>query len=95
VIWLNPAAWIAWSRRGPILIHIWCSRGGAAAISIAALPAADTLASIRRHVLEDLPLLAIRAAILAAAWRRWPDRWSSRPCSVRRERPRRSSDCGE
>ena len=25
------------------------------------------LASIRRHVLEDLPLLAVRAAILAAA----------------------------
>jgi aerotolerance regulator-like protein len=69
VIWLNPAAWIgllaiAW----PIVIHILVQRK-AERLAFPSLRFLQQgrLASIRRHLLEDVPLLAIRAAIVAAA----------------------------
>jgi Aerotolerance regulator N-terminal len=69
VIWLNPAAWIGLvALAAPILIHILVQRR-AERLPFPSLRFLQQtrLASIRRHVLEDLPLLAIRAAILAAA----------------------------
>jgi hypothetical protein len=69
VIWLNPAAWIGLiALAAPILIHILV-RQRAERLPFPSLRFLQQtrLASIRRHVLEDLPLLAIRAAILAAA----------------------------
>lgn len=69
MIWLNPAAWIGLvALAAPILIHILVQRR-AERLPFPSLRFLQQtrLASIRRHVLEDLPLLAIRAAILAAA----------------------------
>jgi hypothetical protein len=69
VIWLNPAAWIGLlAIAGPILIHILVQRK-AERLAFPSLRFLQQgrLASIRRHVLEDVPLLAIRAAIVAAA----------------------------
>jgi hypothetical protein len=69
VIWLNPAAWIGLvALAAPILIHILVQRR-AERLPFPSLRFLQQtrLASIRRHVLEDLPLLAIRAAILATA----------------------------
>jgi len=69
VIWLNPAAWIGLlAIAGPILIHILVQRK-AERLAFPSLRFLQQgrLASIRRHVLEDVPLLAIRAAIVVAA----------------------------
>jgi hypothetical protein len=69
VIWLNPAAWIGLlALAGPIVIHILVQRK-AERLPFPSLRFLQQgrLASIRRHVLEDVPLLAIRAAIVAAA----------------------------
>jgi hypothetical protein len=69
VIWLNPAAWIGLlALAGPIAIHILMQRK-AERLPFPSLRFLQQgrLASIRRHVLEDVPLLAIRAAIVAAA----------------------------
>src|SRR5262249_11544966 len=69
VIWLSPAAWIGLlAVAGPIVIHILVQRK----TERLAFPSLrflqqGRLASIRRHLLEDVPLLAIRAAIVAAA----------------------------
>jgi hypothetical protein len=69
VIWLNPAAWIGLvALAAPILIHILVQqRAERQPFPSLRFLQQTRLASIRRHVLEDLPLLAIRAAILAAA----------------------------
>jgi Aerotolerance regulator N-terminal len=69
VIWLNPAAWIGLlALAGPIVIHILVQRK-AERLPFPSLRFLQRgrLASIRRHVLEDVGLLAIRAAIVAAA----------------------------
>jgi hypothetical protein len=69
VIWLNPAAWLGLVALAvPILIHILLQRR-AERLPFPSLRFLQQtrLASIRRHVLEDVTLLAIRAAILAAA----------------------------
>ena len=69
MIWLNPAAWIGLTALAvPILIHILLHRR-AERLPFPSLRFLQQtrLASIRRHVLEDVALLAIRAAILAAA----------------------------
>jgi hypothetical protein len=69
VIWLNPAAWIGLlALAGPIAIHILVQRK-AERLPFPSLRFLQQgrLASIRRHVLEDVLLLAIRAAIVAAA----------------------------
>ena len=69
MIWLNPAAWIGLiALAAPILIHILVQqRAERLPFPSLRFLQQTRLASIRRHVLEDLPLLAIRAAILAAA----------------------------
>ena len=69
MIWLNPAAWFALAAvAAPILIHILIQRR-AERLPFPTLRFLQPtrLAAIRRHLLEDLPLLAVRAAILAAA----------------------------
>jgi Aerotolerance regulator N-terminal len=69
VIWLNPAAWIGLlAIAGPIVVHILVQRK-AERLAFPSLRFLQEgrLASIRRHLLEDVPLLAIRAAIVAAA----------------------------
>ena len=69
MIWLNPAAWIGLlALAGPIVIHILVQRK-AERLAFPSLRFLQQgrLASIRRHLLEDVLLLAIRAAIVAAA----------------------------
>jgi aerotolerance regulator-like protein len=69
VIWLNPAAWIGLlAVAGPIVIHILVQRK-AERLAFPSLRFLQEgrLASIRRHLLEDVPLLAMRTAIVAAA----------------------------
>jgi hypothetical protein len=69
VIWLNPAAWIGLlALAGPIAIHILVQRK-AERLPFPSLRFLQQgrLASIRRHVLEDVLLLAIRVAIVVAA----------------------------
>ena len=69
MIWLNPAAWIGLlAIAGPIVIHILVQRK-AERLAFPSLRFLQQgrLASIRRHLLEDVPLLAIRSAIVAAA----------------------------
>jgi len=69
VVWLNPAAWIGLIALAvPILIHILVQRQ-AERLAFPSLRFLQQtrLASVRRHVLEDIVLLAIRAAIVAAA----------------------------
>ena len=69
MVWLNPAAWIGLVALAvPVLIHILVQRR-AERLAFPSLRFLQQtrLASIRRHVLEDAVLLAIRAAILVAA----------------------------
>lgn len=69
MIWLNPAAWIGLvALAAPILLHLLVrQRAERLPFPTLRFLQQTRLASVRRHVLEDLPLLAIRAAILAAA----------------------------
>ena len=69
MIWLNPAALFALGAvAAPILIHILIQRR-AERVPFPTLRFLQPtrLAAIRRHVLEDLALLAVRVALLAAA----------------------------
>ena len=69
MVWLNPAAWIGLVALAvPVLIHILVQRK-AERLAFPSLRFLQQtrLASIRRHVLEDAVLLAIRSAILVAA----------------------------
>src|SRR4051812_34052348 len=69
MVWLNPSALFALSAiAAPILIHILIQRR-AERLPFPTLRFLQPtrLAAIRRHLLEDLPLLAVRAALLAAA----------------------------
>jgi hypothetical protein len=69
VIWLNPAALFALAVvAAPIVIHILVQRRAEQfAFPTLRFLRPTRLAAIRRHVLEDVLLLAVRAAILAAA----------------------------
>src|SRR3954471_24655224 len=69
MLWLNPIALVALAAvAAPILIHILVQRR-AESIAFPTLRflVPTPLAAIRRHLLEDGRLLAVRAAILAAA----------------------------
>jgi hypothetical protein len=69
MLWLNPTALFALAAiAAPILIHILIQRR-AERLPFPTLRFLQPtrLAAIRRHLLEDLPLLAVRAALLAAA----------------------------
>ncbi|MGH9141450.1 MAG: BatA domain-containing protein [Vicinamibacterales bacterium] len=69
MLWLNPVALFALAAvAAPILIHILVQRRAERlAFPTLRFLQPTRLASIRRHVLEDLPLLAVRAGLLAAA----------------------------
>jgi hypothetical protein len=73
VIWLNPLALIAVAAiAAPILIHILVQRRAAPfPFPTLRFLQPTRLAAIRRHRLEDLLLLAVRAAIRSrpAPWR--------------------------
>jgi len=69
VFWLNPFALFALAAAvAPILIHLLIQRRAERfPFPTLRFLQPTRLASIRRHVLEDLPLLAVRVALLAAA----------------------------
>src|SRR3954469_17902537 len=69
MIWLNPAALFALAAAAaPILIHILIQRRAERfPFPTLRFLRPTRLGAIRRHVLEDLPLLAVRVALLAAA----------------------------
>jgi hypothetical protein len=69
VFWLNPSALFALvAAAAPILIHLLIRRRAERfAFPTLRFLQPTRLAAIRRHVLEDLPLLAVRVALLAAA----------------------------
>jgi hypothetical protein len=69
VIWLNPLALVGMAAIvAPIVIHILVQRRAPSfPFPTLRFLQPTRLASIRRHVLEDLPLLLVRAAILAIA----------------------------
>ena len=69
MLWLNPIAWFALATAAlPLLIHLLIQRR----VERFPFPTLrflqpTRLAAVRRHLLEDLPLLAVRIALLAAA----------------------------
>jgi hypothetical protein len=69
VIWLNPAAWIAIAVTAvPVLIHLLVHRRAERfPFPTLRFIQPTRLAAIRRRVLEEIPLLAVRLAIVAAA----------------------------
>jgi integral membrane sensor domain MASE1 len=69
VIWLNPLALVALAAvSAPVLIHLLVQRRAERfPFPTLRFLRPTRLAAIRRHVLEDIPLLLVRAAILAAA----------------------------
>jgi aerotolerance regulator-like protein len=69
ILWQNPAALLALAAvAAPILIHILVQRRAEAfAFPTLRFLQPTRLAAMRRHLLEDAALLAVRAGILAAA----------------------------
>src|SRR5471032_1905586 len=69
MLWLNPSALFALAAvAAPILIHILIQRKAERfPFPTLRFLQPTRLAAIRRHVLEDIVLLAVRAALLAAA----------------------------
>jgi hypothetical protein len=69
MIWLNPAALFALAAAAaPVLIHLLVHRRAERfPFPTLRFLQPTRLASIRRHLLEDLPLLAVRVTLLAAA----------------------------
>jgi hypothetical protein len=69
VIWLNPAAWIAIAIvAAPVLIHLLVHRRAERfPFPTLRFILPTRLAAIRRHVFDDIALLAVRSAIIAAA----------------------------
>lgn len=69
MLWLNPSALFALAAvAAPILIHILIQRRAERfPFPTLRFLQPTRLAAIRRHLLEDLPLLAIRISLLAAA----------------------------
>ena len=69
MFWLNPSALFALAAvAAPILIHLLVQRRAERfAFPTLRFLQPTRLAAIRRHVLEDLPLLAVRVALLATA----------------------------
>ena len=92
MIWLNPLGVFALAAlAAPILIHILVQRRAERfPFPTLRFLQPTRLAAIRRHLLEDLPLLAVRAALLAAAVAALAGRWSSPPAAAGVGSPRRS-----
>ena len=69
MLWLNPAALFALAvAAAPILIHLLIQRRAERfPFPTLRFLQPTRLAAIRRHLLEDVPLLAVRVALLAAA----------------------------
>lgn len=69
MIWLNPAAWIAIAIvAAPVLIHLLVHRRAERfPFPTLRFILPTRLAAIRRHVFDDIALLAVRSAIIAAA----------------------------
>ena len=69
MLWLNPSALFALAAvAAPILIHILIQRRAERfPFPTLRFLQPTRLAAIRRHLLEDVPLLAIRIALIAAA----------------------------
>src|ERR1700704_1365916 len=69
MFWLNPSALFALAAvAAPILIHILIQRKAERfPFPTLRFLQPTRLAAIRRHLIEDWPLLAIRVALLAAA----------------------------
>src|SRR4051794_4584523 len=69
MLWLNPVALLALGAvAAPVLIHILVQRRAERfPFPTLRFLRQTRLAAIRRHVLEDLPLLAVRAALIASA----------------------------
>src|SRR5256885_4915273 len=69
MFWLNPLALFALAAvAAPILVHLLIQRHAERfPFPTLRFLQPTRLAAIRRHLLEDLPLLAVRAALLAAA----------------------------
>jgi len=69
VIWLNPFAFCALAAvLAPLLVHLLMQRRAERfPFPTLRFLRPTRLAAIRRHVLEDIPLLLVRASILAAA----------------------------
>ena len=69
MIWLNPIAWFALASVAlPVLIHLLIQRRAERfPFPTLRFLQPTRLAAIRRHLIEDLPLLAVRIALLAAA----------------------------
>lgn len=69
MIWLNPAAWFAAAVvAAPVLIHLFAHRRAErVAFPTLRFIQPTRLASLRRRMLDDIPLLLVRAAILLAA----------------------------
>ena len=69
MFWLNPSVLLALAAAAaPILIHLLVQRRAERfPFPTLRFLQPTRLAAIRRHVLEDLPLLAVRVALLAAA----------------------------
>src|SRR5690242_6105340 len=69
MVWLQPAAWLGLiALAAPLLIHLLVHRRAPALLFPTLRFIAPTrLASMRRHLLDDVPLLVIRGAVLAAA----------------------------
>ncbi len=69
MIWLNPIAFVALaSAAAPILIHILVQRRAPRMpFPTLRFVAPTRLAAIRRHLVEDAPLLLVRIALLSAA----------------------------
>jgi len=69
MVWLQPAAWLGLiALAAPVLIHLLVHRRAPALLFPTLRFVAPTrLASMRRHLLDDVPLLVIRGAVLAAA----------------------------
>ena len=68
MFWLNPSALFGLAAVAvPVLIHLLVQRRAERfAFPTLRFLQPTRLAAIRRHVLEDLPLLVVRVALLAA-----------------------------
>ena len=69
MVWLNPLVLLAVAGvAAPILVHLLVQRRAETfAFPTLRFLRPARLASVRRHLFDDLPLLAVRCAILAAA----------------------------
>ncbi len=81
ILWGNPVAWLGLGTIAlPIIVHLLARRRASSVPfpTLRFLPGSSST-SIRRHRFEDLPLLALRCAILAAAAAALAQPWVVRP----------------